>query len=248
MRYLALATDYDGTLATDGHVAASMLAALDEVRSSGRKLILVTGRQLPELKQIFPEIEKFDLVVAENGALLYDPHLKKETLLSEPPSASLISLLRGRNVPFAVGRAIIATWEPHGEAVIAAIRQVGLDSHVILNKHSVMVLPAGIDKASGLAAALKLLNISPKNVVAVGDAENDSSMLELCGFGVAVANALPALKAIADLITKKDHGAGVEELIKELLADDLRQYGRGSRTRLSGQDGRSIDQSCQTGF
>src|SRR5438128_12665455 len=40
MRYAVLATDYDGTLATQGHVDAPTLAALEEVRQSGRKLIL----------------------------------------------------------------------------------------------------------------------------------------------------------------------------------------------------------------
>ena len=77
MRYLLLATDYDGTLALHGRVDEPTLAALERLRETGRKIILVTGRELPELLEIFPEIHLFDLVVAENGALLYVPPPRK---------------------------------------------------------------------------------------------------------------------------------------------------------------------------
>ena len=49
MRYRVLATDYDGTIAHNGHVDELTLASLDKVVASGRKLILVTGRELEEL-------------------------------------------------------------------------------------------------------------------------------------------------------------------------------------------------------
>jgi hydroxymethylpyrimidine pyrophosphatase-like HAD family hydrolase len=55
----------------------------------------------------------------------------------------------------------------------------------------------------------------------VGDAENDHAFLKLCECSIAVANALPALKERADFVTSGSHGAGVEELIDKLLADDL---------------------------
>jgi hypothetical protein len=92
---------------------------------------------------------------------------------------------------------------------------------VIFNKGAVMVLPAGVTKASGLAAALRDLGLSPHNVVGVGDAENDHSFLSLCECSVAVANALPMVKDKVDFVTRADHGAGVTELIAELFADDL---------------------------
>ena len=49
MQYLALATDYDGTLATDGRVDHATVDSLRKLHDSGRKILLVTGRQLPEL-------------------------------------------------------------------------------------------------------------------------------------------------------------------------------------------------------
>src|SRR5262245_25230810 len=109
MRYLLLATDYDGTLAKHGLVSSRTVAALDRVLASGRKLILVTGRHLPDLKSVFPQLNHFQRVVAENGGLLYDPANNEELPLSEPPPASLLTLLRERRVPLEVGRSVIAT-------------------------------------------------------------------------------------------------------------------------------------------
>ena len=73
MRYLALAADYDGTLATDGQMSHEATAAIGRLRASGRRVILVTGRRLAELLEVLPQIDLFDCVVAENGAVLYVP-------------------------------------------------------------------------------------------------------------------------------------------------------------------------------
>lgn len=222
MRYLALATDYDGTLASDGRVNEETLAALDRLRDSGRKLILVTGRHLDDLLNVFPEINLCDWVVVENGALLYQPATHEEKLLAEPPPEEFINALQERGVePLAVGRAIVATWHPHEDAVLEVIRNLGIERQVIFNKGAVMVLPSGVNKAFGLSAALSELGLSPHNTVGVGDAENDHSLLDFCGCGVAVANALPILKEHADFVTKGDRGAGVVELIDQLIASDL---------------------------
>ncbi|HEY7067297.1 MAG TPA: HAD hydrolase family protein [Chloroflexota bacterium] len=123
--------------------------------------------------------------------------------------------------PLAVGRVIVATWEPHEQAVLDAIRELGLELQVIFNKGAVMVLPAGVNKSSGFQAALDELGLSPHNAVGTGDAENDHAFPALCECAVAVANALPAVKERADSVTAGDHGAGVVELIERLLRDDL---------------------------
>src|SRR6266516_4297336 len=224
MRYAVLATDYDGTLATQGHVDAPTLAALEKVRQSGRKLILVTGRHLPDLHSVFSRLDLFDRAVLENGALLYTPETKQERLLCEPPPRNLQETLRKRSVPFSAGRGILATWEPNQTAVLEAIHDLGLDLQVIFNKCAVMVLPSGVNKASGLKAALNELSLSFHNVVGIGDAENDHAFLAVCECGVAVANALPSLKDRADIVTAGDHGAGVVEIANQLLDDDLARY------------------------
>jgi hypothetical protein len=85
-----------------------------------------------------------------------------------------------------------------------------------------MVLPAGINKAAGLVAALSDLDLSAHNVVAVGDAENDHAFLSKCGCAAAVANALPMVKEAADIRLAGDHGRGVIELIERIEHEDAR--------------------------
>jgi hydroxymethylpyrimidine pyrophosphatase-like HAD family hydrolase len=223
MRFLALAADYDGTLAHHGRVEDSTIAALRRLRASGRRLLLVTGRELPSLFRAFAHTELFDLVVAENGGLLYEPATRRERALAEPPPENLVRALRDAGVePLSVGRVVVATVEPHHLVAMETIHRLGLGHKVVFNKGAVMLLPPGVDKASGLAAALAELGIAPAQAVGVGDAENDHALLLLCGFGVAVANALPALKERAHYVTRGERGDGVAELIDLLVADDLR--------------------------
>jgi HAD superfamily hydrolase (TIGR01484 family) len=220
--FLALATDYDGTIAHDGVVDAATLAALERLKASGRRLILVTGRELPDLQAIFPALGICDLVVAENGALLFIPSTREEIAIAPAPPPVFVERLRRRGVdPLSVGRSIVATREPHETAVLEVIHELGLELQIVFNKGAVMVLPSGVNKASGLAAALARLDLSPHNVVGIGDAENDHAFLTACGCAVAVANALPAVKAEADLVTDEPRGAGAVALIDRLLESDL---------------------------
>jgi HAD superfamily hydrolase (TIGR01484 family) len=222
MRYLCLATDYDGTLAHHGRVTPAALAALERLRASGRKLLLVTGRELDDLHRVFAELAVFDWIVAENGALLYQPASREMRLLGPQPDEAFVKELRKRGVAdLSVGKVIVATWEPFESIVLETIRDMGLGLQVIFNKGAVMVLPSGITKASGLMEILKHLGISRHNVVGIGDAENDHALLDACHCGVAVANAVPALKDHADWVTPLDHAGGVEQLINRLLEDDL---------------------------
>ncbi|AMR29988.1 haloacid dehalogenase [Mucilaginibacter sp. PAMC 26640] len=221
MRYHTFVTDYDGTIAENERVSIATIEALSRLKATGRKLILVTGRELDQLQYVFPEFGIFDMIVAENGALIYSPASKKTALLGNRPPEAFIRLLQDKNIPLSVGQVIVATWEPHQEVVLEAIRNFGLEYQLIFNKGAIMILPPGINKATGLHAALIELNLSEHNTVAVGDAENDNALLEAAECAVAVNNALPLLKENADWVTNNSRGAGVVELVEELLADDL---------------------------
>src|SRR5262249_11511085 len=174
---------------------------------------------------VCPHLQLFEYVVAENGALLYHPATRAETPLAQRPPDSFIAALRARGVgPISVGRVIVATWEPHETVVLETIKDHGLELQVIFSKGAVMIVPAGVNKASGLSAALRKMGLSPHNAVGIGDAENDHALLALCECGVAVANALPTLKEQADFVTTGARGAGVMELITALLSDDLASH------------------------
>ncbi|GAA2203993.1 HAD-IIB family hydrolase [Nonomuraea monospora] len=222
MRYNVLACDYDETLARNSQVDDATIEALERLSRAGFKLLLVTGRELDDLLSVFPHPGLFDLIVAENGGLLYDPRQRTCDTLAAPPPAELAERLRAEGVsPLGVGQVLIATREPHDVHVLRAIRELGLELQVIYNKGAVMVLPPGVNKATGLCAALDRLSLSRHSVVAVGDGENDHAFLTAAECGAAVANALPALKDACDLCLDEPDGRGVAELVRLLLAGDL---------------------------
>jgi len=224
MRYLALVADYDGTLASHERISEETVAALERLRSSGRRAIMVTGRRLKDLLAVCSCTKLFDLIVAENGAVAYEPSTRNERVLANPPSKALLQALHERSVtPLEIGEAIVATLERHRSAVQDVVWEQGLEVQVIGNRGAVMILPAGVNKASGLGHALRKLGLSRHEAVGIGDAENDHSFLECCECSVAVANATDAIKENVVFVTSAPNGHGVRELIDELVDNDLRR-------------------------
>ena len=221
-----LASDYDGTLATGGRVDAPTLAALRSLVAAGGGVLLVTGRRLDDLRDVFPHLDVFACVVAENGALLHRPETDETRRLADAPPPAFVERLRARGVePLAVGEVIVATLAPHDRVVQETIAELALPLHVVRNKTSLMVLPIGVSKDSGLRAALDELGVHTRDVVGVGDAENDHALLTSCGLGVAVANATESLRTAADVVTAGAAGAGVIELVQRMLRGELRARG-----------------------
>jgi HAD superfamily hydrolase (TIGR01484 family) len=222
MRYLALAANYDQTMATSGRLCADTETALQKLRRSGRRIFLLTGRTLDELTSVCPTLDIFDCIVLENGGVLYVPSTRQSTLLCQATALELVPALQQRNVkPIIVGQALVATRRPHEMIVLETLRDLGLELQIIFNGHAVMVLPSGVNKGSGLRAALRTVGLSVHEVVAIGDGANDHSFLEICECAVAVQNAIPSLKAKADFCTRGSEGQGAVELIDELVANDL---------------------------
>jgi len=220
--FRALACDYDGTLSEEGRLSLPTVEALKRVKTSGRKLLMVTGRQLDDLRNVCPELDLFDAVVAENGAMLSLPAIREDRLLCEPADETLFAAMKRRGVQhLSKGHGIIATLEAYKMETLEAIEECGLEHVMIFNKGALMVLPAGVTKASGLRVALRELLLSRHNVVSVGDAENDHAFLAMSECAVAVRNALPSLKEHADLVTENPSGRGVVELIDRHLENDM---------------------------
>lgn len=218
MTYEALATDFDGTLAHDGIVDEMTVAALGRARGAGIKLLMVTGRELSDLFNTFEHSALFDVIVAENGAVLYRPTTEEVKLLAPAPPPAFVERLTNARIPLSVGHSIVATISPHEHEVLAAIRDLEMEWHVIFNKGSVMALPANVTKATGLGPALEAVGIPPERTAGIGDAENDQAFLRACGLAVAVANALPTVKELAHVVTAGARGAGVVELIDLLIS------------------------------
>jgi fumarate hydratase class II len=228
MRYTVLATDYDGTLASQGIVEAKVVAALDRFRRSGRILILVTGRELDELLGIFPEVTLFHRVVAENGGLLYCPQSGRQKVLGEPPSSELVRTLIDRGVqPLSVGRSIVATFEPHESTVLAAIRDLGLELQVIAVNPNLFEALAAQDTAVELSGQLKTVAVSLMKIA------NDLRWMNsgpLSGLGEV---SLPALQPGSSIMPGK-----VNPVIPEAVAMVCaRVIGNDTSITIAGQSG-----------
>src|SRR5256886_2288126 len=172
------ACDYDRTIADGGRCSPEVAAALGRVRESGRKILLVTGRMLSDLRSVCADVDRmFDAVVAENGAVLYFPETREATTLGDAPESALVEELRRRGVPFDRGSSIIATTEGYAEAALAAVRETGVERTLVFNKGALMLVPGGVTKGTGLEAALTVLALSPHNMVGSGDAAYDHALL-----------------------------------------------------------------------
>jgi phosphoglycolate phosphatase (TIGR01487 family) len=78
------------------------------------------------------------------------------------------------------------------------------------------MIDANVSKGRALKFIADKLGLSVEDFVAIGDSENDIEMLEVVGFGIAVANAHEKLKEVADLVTSKPNGDGVVEALEFL--------------------------------
>jgi len=211
--YHAIAIDYDGTLTEEDQPRLDVLAALAEVRAAGVKVILVTGRVFSELAQVFPGVDDcFDFIVAENGAVLRFAGVSRA--VTAPVPFELDEPLVSQGIAFKRGQVLLACDGEHEVAVLKELRRIGSDCQLIRNREALMVLPAGVSKASGVSQALRELGLSYHSAVAIGDAENDLALLDRCELRVAVANAMPSLRRHADIVLRASNGAGVMKFLR----------------------------------
>src|SRR5690606_35497474 len=195
-----------------------------EISATGRKLILVTGRELRRLLEVFPEARLFDYIVAENGAVLHRTATRQSEILGQAPPEILLQELRRRRIsPLSVGSSIISTIAEHLDVVTESLRKLKLhmDYELVMNDDSLLILPPGIDKASGMNEALRELGVSRHNLVAIGNAENDLPMLAWAEHAVVVSNATESVQQAADRVTEGAYCEGFLELSRDLMATDL---------------------------
>jgi hypothetical protein len=217
--FRAVAIDYDGTLTESGPPDLHVVDAIAEFRRTHGRALLVTGRILEDLRAAWPAVETaFDAIVAENGAVLWLPG-SGARVLAQPVPLELEDALAARGVPLARGKVLLATDGVWDRGALEEITHLGLEVQLVHNRSALILLPSGVSKGTGLLAALEDLGISRHSTVAVGDAENDHTLLETCEIGVAVANAVPSLQAHADVVLRDPDGAGVRSLLRGAILD-----------------------------
>jgi hydroxymethylpyrimidine pyrophosphatase-like HAD family hydrolase len=216
MKLAALALDYDGTIAVDGALSPLVRQALGDVRQTGVAVILVTGRRLPDLCRVAGDLTCFDVVVAENGAVLEFPSSGRHVLLSHAPPPAVVLALRQRGVKILPGESVIEADAAAAPVILEVIRSLEQPLTLSFNRSRLMVLPQAVAKSTGLRQALFALRLSIHNTVGIGDAENDHDLLDACEVGVAVSWGSPALRAVADEIIQGTGPDAVASYIRRL--------------------------------
>ncbi len=227
-------TDFDSTLtiAQPNTVPEEVWNALRAWKAQGNTLILATGRTLPYLvgPSGIDDPEKlriFDKIVAENGAVMWDPHTDHVTLLTTPPSPLLVDRLRtALGGDLTVGYGCISAPKSRTADIEAVLGHASAKLHRIFGTTSVMYVPSGVSKLTGIQHALRELRIHPSRCATIGDGENDHDMLDRSstpfGMTVAVQNAEPGTQKLAQYVTVSEKGYGVMELLSALLARNAR--------------------------
>lgn len=216
-KFKMLASDYDDTIATKGQMTDDVKKSLLEVKQAGYLISLVTGRGFDDLLRVCPQIKIFDLVIAENGTILYLTSQDKVEYLAKLPPIEFIAKLMEHRIPFYQNRIMTTVRRNFVERVNALIDKFEFPLHIICHKDYGLILPLGMNKSTGLGKALLHFDITRNQVIAMGDASNDLDFLDFCGFKVAVGNAEDELKTKADWVATKDRGEGVIEFIQEYL-------------------------------
>ena len=209
---VALATDFDRTLTDESlRLPPRVLPALREARAAGLKVLVVSGRDLPFLAEEVGDAA--DLLVGENGCLVMKPGEEPVSVCGT--TYDLRKALADASFPVeyqSIAASADVEHEPTLQSMLAAAR---VEADLIRNKDRVMVLPRGVDKAAGLLRALALLNVEPARCAAAGDGENDVVMLQAVGYGIAVHNAVPELKAVATHVTRRPGGDGLADWVRD---------------------------------
>ncbi len=210
--FKVVAVDFDGTLTSGCGIVPHAMEATGQARRNGLAIVLVSGRIAAELQAEFPQIaDHVDAMVLENGAVIVIEG--RAHALAPPVDGGLAQALGDRGVPYRRGEVLVAVDGEHAATVVEVIGELGLDYQITRNRAALMVLPAGITKATGLATMLAEMNLSPHNTVAVGDAENDLSLFAIAEIGAAVADGVPSVRRNADIVLDEPDGAGVAELL-----------------------------------
>ncbi|MGH7334786.1 MAG: HAD family hydrolase [Candidatus Rokuibacteriota bacterium] len=237
MKFKALACDYDGTLASHDRIAPPTLAALERARAAGLRLTLVTGRTYFELTRVCDPLDVFDAVVAENGGVLYFPATGRICDMAAGPPAPLLAELERLEIPYQAGRVMIGTTLEHEAAVRRALETTRVTMALVPNRTSLMLLPPGVSKGTGVRPVFGVLGLSARDVLALGDAENDLDLFEACGFAGCPGNAVAEVKARADWVFPGEAGAAIASALDNLIVPGRLRLPVSSRHRLRARDG-----------
>lgn len=226
----AVASDVDGTL-TDRNrrLCISALEAIRQLEVNGVRVILVSGLPYPLLRELSTYLGTTGAIIAENGGVVHyenslrvlgDAELVRrafKALMEEfgdkisqywSNEFRLTDLAIQRTLPYAV--------------IVKTLEMKRLRVRVVDTKFAYHLLDSRVGRDKGLKIACREMGIDASKVLGIGDSDADSDLIRGAGYGVAVANATPMLKSLADYVTAKSYGDGFDEAAHLLLKGSLK--------------------------
>jgi len=217
MAFKAVAVDIDGTITySDRSIDCRAVAAL---RSLHVPVVIATGNVLCVARAVARLLGTSGIVIAENGGVVECGRVESDTshmkecmdaleilenhfsLERLDPESRITEIGLHRNFDVGEARKLL------GEDTAVDIVDTGFVIHLKSKK---------INKGTGLKRIAQMMGLDARDFVAIGDSPNDIEMIKAAGLGVAVGNAHPDLKKVAGMVTKGEHGAGVDEVLGEL--------------------------------
>jgi len=232
VKLAAVALDYDGTIARGDRIEPAVREAIAFARARGVTVLLATGRMLDDLRRVAGELHFVDGVVAENGAVMHFPESDHTSLLAPAVPKGFLEELERRGVACRAGKSLVDADASDAPVILDAIHALELPLVLIFNKGRVMAMPQGVSKGTGLRKALETLRLSPRNTLAIGDAENDHELLRLAEIGVAVPWGSAALCSTADVVLGGDGIGAVAAYLRDLAASGSLPVAAQARRRL----------------
>jgi len=209
----AVILDFDRTLTKKpGRINAR---AFRELKSLKKPLVLASGRNTSFMRELSRKNHGISAIVAENGSVVFFPRSKETIITDSDFMQAARKIVRGKFPELSIGSVVVhAPLKMKREIRRALPGMKGLK--FVKNIDRVMLLPKSVDKGKGVLLALHRMGIEPEKTIVVGDGENDVDLFNVPGFRVAVANAVPKLKALADQVTEHESARGVIEIVEKL--------------------------------
>ena len=224
-----LVFDVDGTLLDFEGFHDELVYLARKVDSEIMTISLASGRTLPNVTPIKQSLGISGFIVAENGGIIWDSDLGRDIIslsngMRAKEAAKWLSTKIDGLDPSGIESNLWRTTEwclketQHWEEM----RDILSDSEwndldVVSTGFAVHIADPIINKRKGLEVALKQRNISPRRIIACGDANNDVPMFNLAGLAVAVSDESEEVINSADIITNKRGKNGAVELLKAIL-------------------------------
>ncbi|RSK52671.1 Cof-type HAD-IIB family hydrolase [Bacillus canaveralius] len=239
-----IALDMDGTLLNDQlEISMANRQAIEEAQQQGIHVVLSTGRSRMTCREYAESLKLSSYLVTVNGSEIWNE--KGELIERNRVEHDLVQWMWGLTQTHKANFWAISSdsvWNNEMPDDIKALEwlKFGFDieddqiREIILNElktkgmfevtnsspTNIEVNPLGINKALGIKSVCDRLDITMKEVMAVGDSLNDIAMIKEAGLGIAMGNAQPIVKETADWITATNNEDGVAKAIRKWAIRD----------------------------